>query len=186
MEIRLVLETQMLQPLVPTAKHPTPVKEPFESFGGTNISIQDAQSQFRGFLQNYKRKYRMIANGETPEAGEGNEKAYVLMLQQMKDLGLSNLNLDIKNLQAYPPTKKLFYQLQNYPQEIIPIMDQTIKDCMIDLMENEWGSDQEEIDEAQTIIYKVRPFNMEKTSNMRDLNPAGILYPSRHETRLIM
>ncbi|KAI5295188.1 hypothetical protein KEM52_002104 [Ascosphaera acerosa] len=105
---------------------------------GTNISIQDSMSAFKNFLFNYARKYRMWADGlsedETRALGDyAEEREYVTMLNDMRQLGVTNLNLDIKNLKAYPATVKLWHQIQAYPQEIIPIMDQTIKNVMLEL-----------------------------------------------------
>ncbi|KAJ9096344.1 hypothetical protein QFC21_005164 [Naganishia friedmannii] len=108
------------------------------------------------------------------------EKLYIRYLTIMRKTTQSNLNLDSMNLLAYPPSKKLYHQLIAYPQEVIPIMDQVLKDVMIELCEDAWGSLQdglerdmlqEEANEMQGRIYKVRPFGGEKTVNMRDLNP---------------
>ena len=109
---------------------------------GTNVSIQDTMSSFKNFLENYTSKYRMWADGATDEdtraAGEAaNRKEYLEMLRNMRVLGVTGLNLDVRNLKAYPSTLKLYHQLQSYPQEIIPLMDQTIKDTMIDEAEKE-------------------------------------------------
>jgi hypothetical protein len=110
------------------------------------------------------------------------EKLYIRYLTIMRKTTQSNLNLDSMNLLAYPPSKKLYHQLIAYPQEVIPIMDQVLKDVMIELCEDAWASLQdglerdmlmEEANEMQGRIYKVRPFGGEKTVNMRDLNPGG-------------
>jgi len=37
------------------------------------------------------------------------------------------------NLLAYPPSKKLYIQLTKYPQEVVPAMDQVLKDLMLEL-----------------------------------------------------
>lgn len=66
-----------------------------------------------------------------------NEKEYINMLNNMRRMGLVNLNLDAKNLKAYPATLKLWHQLHAYPQEIVPIMDQSIKDVMVELANKE-------------------------------------------------
>lgn len=105
---------------------------------GTNISIQDSMSAFKNFLYNYARKYRMWADGMTEEdtrelGSYAEEKEYITTLNNMRQLGVTTLNLDIRNLKAYPATLKLWHQIQAYPQEIIPIMDQTTKDVMLEL-----------------------------------------------------
>jgi DNA replication licensing factor MCM4 len=188
---------------------------------GTNISIQDSMSAFKNFLYNYAKKYRMWADGATEEetealGGVGDEKEYIDMLNNMRGLGVNGLNLDARNLKAYPSTLKLWHQLYAYPQEIIPLMDQTIKDVMVELAEKEQlqlqqsardqsrgrvGSsvppvpsselDSQEKEQAQPIqtettdlvaevetrTYKVLPFGLDKSVNMRDLNPAGQFNP---------
>lgn len=185
---------------------------------GTNISIQDAMSSFRSFLYNYTRKYRMWADGMTEEQTNAmgpvaDEKEYIMMLNDMRQLGVTGLNLDIRNLKAYPPTVKLWHQVQAYPQEIIPIMDQCIKDVMMELVvkemeairaqqtnqrrqprarelssapvmpSSELGNDADQgtqneipnlLAEVQTKTYKVLPFGMDKSVNMRDLDPGGM------------
>ncbi|KAJ0417443.1 MCM2/3/5 family-domain-containing protein [Aspergillus carlsbadensis] len=183
---------------------------------GTNISIQDSMSAFKNFLHNFTTKYRLWAEGatedETRRMGDAAEELeYIEMLNTMRQLGVTSLNLDGKNLKAYPPTLKLWHQLQAYPQEIIPLMDQSIRDVMVELAAKEMerlrshiqrnqsnhrdmsdapvvpSSDamsesgrmpQTEIPdlvaEAETKPYKVLPFGLDRTVNMRDLDPADM------------
>lgn len=112
---------------------------------GTNISIQDAMSSFKNFLYNYARKYRLWTDGATEDetramGSYADEKEYITMLNNMRQLGVTGLNLDLRNLKAYPTTLKLWHQVQAYPQEIIPIMDQSVKDVTIDLAQKEMQS----------------------------------------------
>ncbi|MCJ1474070.1 hypothetical protein MMC13_002728 [Lambiella insularis] len=185
---------------------------------GTNISLQDTISKFKDFLLGYQKKYRMWADGATEEetsdpSSDGNQKEYVEMLKTMLQLGVTGLNLDVRNLKAYPSTVKLWHQLQAYPHEIIPIMDQAIKDLMVDLAGQEMhrlGTEQQHqikqsrthlrqnssmppmpsseadgqtnarshedgvpdlVQEVETRIYKVKPFGLDNSINMRELNP---------------
>lgn len=140
---------------------------------GTNVSIADSMTSFRTFLTSFKRKYRTILEGLPINHGEGEDNPYAEKLEQMKTLGLSNLNLDVKDIQSFPPTKKLYNQLLNYPQEIIPIFDQTLKDTILNRLVDENAS-AEEIGEVERTIYKIRPFNLGTSLNMRDLNPGDI------------
>ena len=141
----------------------------------------------------------------------GNERVYVEMLNNMRQFGISSLNLDARNLKAYPSTIKLWHQLQAYPAEIIPIMDQSVKDLIVDQAEEDMmrlraeqqqrqqgrpqtrpgssmppapssdaniHSDQsgqipDLVMEAETRVYKVKPFGLDTSVNMRDLNPNG-------------
>lgn len=188
---------------------------------GTNISIQDSMSAFKNFLYNFARKYRMWADGatemETSMMPTADEREYISMLNTMRQLGVTSLNLDAKNLKAYPSTRKLWHQLQAYPQEIIPLMDQTVKDVMVELATKEMerlraqsfrhhahannpsstpvnpSSDamsdagripqQAEIPdlvaEVETKNFKVLPFGLDHSVNMRDLDPAGQLCPQK-------
>ena len=190
---------------------------------GTNISISDSMSGFKNFLYNYAKKYRMWADGATEEETEAmdgvvDEKEYINMMNHMRQLGVTGLNLDARNLKAYPATLKLWHQLHAYPQEIIPLMDQTIKDVMIELaakeMEvlrrqtsttappgtarhgsslppmpsSELGSDAapaptptpqvadvpDLVEDVEMRTYKVLPFGLDKSINMRELDPADM------------
>ncbi|OKL55618.1 DNA replication licensing factor mcm4 [Talaromyces atroroseus] len=182
---------------------------------GTNISIQDSMSAFKNFLYNYARKYRMWADGatenETRAMGEAaEEREYITMLNNMRKLGVTGLNLDAKNLKAYPSTLKLWHQLHAYPQEIIPLMDQTIKDVMVELaikemesLRNQAQRNQRQtrdssappvpssdamsetgraapiaipdlVEQVDVRTYKVLPFGLDKSVNMRELDPADM------------
>ncbi|CAD6586113.1 MAG: hypothetical protein TREMPRED_004335, partial [Tremellales sp. Tagirdzhanova-0007] len=116
------------------------------------------------------------------------EVLYERYLKQLRETGQTNLNLDAVNLLAYPPTKRLYHQLVNYPQEVIPIMDQVLRDVMIETAEeglevaqNRFAEGamrelnlrvvEEEVREVEGRIFKVRPYGGERTVNMRDLNP---------------
>ena len=186
---------------------------------GTNISIQDTMTTFKDFLLGYQKKYRMWADGATEEETSdpscgGSEREYVEMMKTMLALGLTGLNLDVRNLKSYPTTVKLWHQVQAYPHEIIPIMDQTIKDLMIELAEKETAKQRAErqqvpqsaprfrdpssvppmpssdvpssapdaanqgpdlVQEVETKTYKVKPFGLDGSINMRELNPNGKL-----------
>ena len=176
-------------------------------------------SSFKSFLLEFKKKYRMWADGipeeETSQPNSGAEdREYVEMLNTMRQLGVTGLNLDVRNLKAYPTTNKLWHQLQAYPQEIIPLMDQTIKDVIIEQAEEEmnrlrverqqsrangWPDSSMPVNpsseanghvdqaagipdlvlEVETRNYKVKPFGLEKSVNMRELNPNGEQYKQK-------
>ncbi|RMY56763.1 hypothetical protein D0865_03474 [Hortaea werneckii] len=196
---------------------------------GTNVSIADSFSCMKDFLWNFQRKYRMIVEGEMAE-GETLDvddpamaKENVQMLETMLDLGTRAFYLDCRNLKAYPPTRKLWHQVQSFPAEIIPVMDAAVKDALIEMAEkrmsegrsqqpqqqqrqsagrsrdsssmppmpssdidNQDGANQttgnaapqpageEEEDlvaEVEQRIFRVRPFGLDHTINLRELNP---------------
>lgn len=163
--------------------------DPVKFIWGTNVHLIDSMKTFEEFLRNYKAKYRMeydrqigVTDWVAQTNFEDREKlVYVGYLRKMRMTGQTNLNLDALNLLAYPPTEKFYHQLINYPQEIVPIMDQVLKDVMLRLAEEdaEDGMDgmegdegMEEIKEIGEKMYKVRPFGIPAV-NMRDLNPSG-------------
>lgn len=115
----------------------------------------------------------------------------------MRDTGQTNLNLDVVDLQAFrwqhitvggPQTRedREFSQLYNnfmlYPQELVPILDQQLKDSAL-----EWACEEENLGfdgmerveneqrarEMHQSVFKVRPYAGETRANMRDLNPQG-------------
>ena len=173
---------------------------------GTTVALQESMNLFTDFLRNFKPKYRAAYNKVAKIASEdeddafappapapnalydnltntkANETLYLTYIRTMRMTQQTNLNLDAINLLSYPPTKKLYHQLIAYPQEVIPIMDQVLKDLMIELA-NEDAENMEEglekdllVEDAREMaarVYKVRPFGGERTVNMRDLNPGG-------------
>lgn len=167
---------------------PSEGADTYRAIWGTNVSLLESMALFTDFLRGFKIKYRVNYDREhgntthvlsSPEEGE--ELLYLTFLRRMRKTGQTNLNLDATNLLAYPPSRKLHSQLLKYPQEVIPAMDQVLKDLMLALAEedHEAGIEgmagqqgEEEIDEIVGRVYKVRPFG-EKAGNMRDLNPGG-------------
>ncbi|KAK0469030.1 cell division control protein 54 [Desarmillaria tabescens] len=153
---------------------------------GTTVNLAETMKLFRDFLKGFKTKYRVAHDREhgrptralaTPEEGE--VLLYETYLRRLRQTGETNLNLDMQNLLAYPPSKKLHGQLVKYPQEVIPAMDQVLKDLMLETadmdqqagMEGMEGADgDDEIADIMGKVYKVRPFGL-KAVNMRDLNP---------------
>lgn len=194
---------------------------------GTNISIADCRHACHDFLMNFQKKYRMAMDGEINERAHlltehpGHTKEYLEMMKTMLDLGVTALNLDIRNLKAYPPTRKLWHQLIGFPSDIIPIIDLCIKDCMLELAYEKGqheerrirhlqrnagtiahgrsantisseinGNDSVQRDGAITReaepkselekevlekIYRVRPFGLDSSINLRELNPSGMI-----------
>lgn len=177
---------------------------------GTTISLQESMNDFRNFLRNFKIKYRTAFNATAAQiavdaggtgpattplydgvtASQGEEVLYERYLRILRETGQTNLNLDSANLLAFPPTKKLYHQLMNFPQEVIPIMDQVLRDTMIESAEEELERAQrklsegtlselefrvleEETREIEGRVYKVRPYGGERSVNMRELNPGG-------------
>ncbi|KAK4034795.1 MCM2/3/5 family-domain-containing protein [Parachaetomium inaequale] len=111
---------------------------------GTTVSLEDSFAAFRDFLKNFTKKYRMWADGateaDTNGEPEADSKPYWEAMENMLLLGTNKLYLDLRDLKAYPRTVKLWHQCQAYPTEIIPVMDQCVHDCMIELAQAEMAS----------------------------------------------
>ncbi|KAH8101679.1 MCM-domain-containing protein [Cristinia sonorae] len=153
---------------------------------GTTVSIGETMRSFKEFLRGFKIKYRIAYDRErnvrtrtlaSPEEGE--VPLYETLMRRMRQTGENNLNLDMLNLLAYPPSKKLFTHLQKYPQEVVPAMDQSLKDVMLELADEDQrdgvegmagAQGDEEIGDIMSKVYKIRPFGIDAV-NLRDLNP---------------
>lgn len=180
-------------PLLSAPLAPSDEPDEIRAIWGTTVNLAETMKLFRDFLRGFKPKYRVAHDREqglrtrvfaSPEEGE--VTLYETYLRRMRQTGHTNLNLDMGNLISYPPTKKLFGQLQKYPQEVVPAMDQVLKDLMLEIadmdqqagMEGMRGDEgDEEIAEIMGRVYKVRPFGL-KPVNMRDLNPTGTFFNS--------
>lgn len=157
---------------------------------GTSVSISDTMNMFQSFLRGFRLKYRWAYqkqhNLETARRPPSKYYAEFLLyeayLRRMRQTDQTSLNLRAADLAAYPPSHKLAHLLVKYPNEVIPIMDQVLKDEMIELayedakenrlgMEGEVGQQEIEILEARN--FKVRAFGLE-VINMRNLNPQDI------------
>lgn len=195
---------------------------------GTNVNLDDTINAAKDFFRNFQKKYRMIADGEIestqnlPEDHPGHEKEYMELFETMLDLGTVPVNLDMRNLKAYPPTVKAWHQLQNFPAEIVPAFDVAVKDVMYEIAEKRMrqmaeaarmGGQQNNhtrdgsslppapsseagdqpnghqdgqpqvgllndvpnlTEEVNNRAYKIRPFGLDKTINLRDLNPGDM------------
>lgn len=170
-----------------------PTDEPAEirAIWGTTVNLSETMKTFREFTLGFKPKYRVTYDRDrglrtramaNPEEGE--VLLYETYLRRMRQTGETNLNLDILNLAAYPPSRKLHTQLTKYPQEVIPAMDQVVKDLMLEIAEQDQqaglegmtGQDgEEEIAEIMSKVYKIRPFGLQSV-NMRELNPTGVFH----------
>jgi DNA replication licensing factor MCM4 len=92
---------------------------------GTTVNIHEAMTSFRNFLNNFTLAHRKRKFNEAITE-EDKRPFYPLLLTHVYDKNATSVNLDCRNLKAYPETHKLYDQLVKYPQEIIPLMDHTI------------------------------------------------------------
>jgi hypothetical protein len=175
-------------PLYSAPAVPSDEPDEIRAIWGTTVNLAETMKLFREFLRGFKPKYRAAHDREvgrrshafaSPEEGE--ILLYENYLRRMRQTGETNLNLDMVNLVSYPPCRKLHTQLVKYPQEVIPAMDQVLKDLMLEIadMDQQAGVDDmvgdlgdAEVAEIMGRVYKVRPYGLAAV-NMRELNPSG-------------
>ncbi|KAF8624729.1 hypothetical protein AX17_007060 [Amanita inopinata Kibby_2008] len=178
---------QSSAPMLSAPVAPSDEPDEIRAIWGTTVNLAETMKLFREFLKGFKLKYRVAHDRDlgrrtrilrTPEEGE--VLLYENYLRRMRQTGETNLNLDMANLLSYPLCRKLHGQLVRYPQEVIPAMDQVLKDLMLEIadMDQQVGVDgmvgeagDEEIAEIMGRVYKVRPFGLPPV-NMRELNPS--------------
>ncbi|GAA6009455.1 hypothetical protein JCM10207_003788 [Rhodosporidiobolus poonsookiae] len=130
------------------------------------------------------------------------KKLYQHYLARMRDTGQTNLNLDVVDLLAFrwretvgradqggPRTREdreyaqLYRNFLLYPQELVPILDQQLKDSALEwaCAEENLGPDgparaenEQRAREMHAAVFKVRPYANETRVNMRELNPQDI------------
>ena len=125
---------------------------------GTNINIDEVFNQFRLFLLNF------ILDSDTNK--NHTENYYHRMLKEIGETKVFILNIDGNHLQSFNPS--LYWQLINFPTEMIPLMDEASKGVYREIMSNIKNED----NAIQHI--QVRISNLIKQSRIRDLSPNDI------------
>lgn len=134
---------------------------------------------FREFLQGFRIKYRwaaMKAQGlDVPRRSkaEGELLLYESYMKTMLETDQHSLNVRITDLASFGPSKKFAYWLAKYPTEVIPVMDQVLKDVMVDLVASKaprGEAGESMIEAVERTIYEARAFGLDAI-NMRNLNP---------------
>ena len=101
-------------------------------------------------------------------------KPYWEDLNNMLLLGQKVLYVDIRDFKLYPPTVKMWHQIQNYPQEIIPLMDQSVHDIMIELAQAEMARQRSQSNGAPTSRLSAAPSSdMQFPSSERNEEPTA-------------
>ena len=77
-----------------------------------------------------------------------------------------DMNLDLTNLKSYEPSRKLYYQMIRYPQETIPMLDHCLTEYFLEKFP--------EVHFNENDMMHVRPFNLDRHVNLRELNPSDM------------
>ncbi|KAH8284658.1 hypothetical protein KR018_010716 [Drosophila ironensis] len=124
---------------------------------GTNVVVSQCKSKFKSFILRF-----IDPSAEQDEISENidvNQPLYMQKLEEIHTLEEPYLNLNCAHLKTFD--QDLYRQLICYPQEVIPGFDMAINEMFFErypaaLLEHQ---------------IQVRPFNADKTRNMRSLNP---------------
>lgn len=143
---------------------------------GTNIIIKDAIDEFYLFLKeftmaHFKRRHEESGNDEfrvLPNIYAVDvEPHYPQVFREIRNSELYSLEIDCGHLRSFPATMNFYYQLINYPQEMIAIMDDVVNKYYVELFPDQ-------IESINNEPIQVRCFNAEPCINMRDLNPSDM------------
>lgn len=128
---------------------------------GTTVNVVESMAMFKNFLLYFKPE----DESEDMELQVVQfDSYYCRKLKIMKEVQDYNLNLDAQHLKSYEPSKKLYYQLLKYPQEIIPLMDHTLNETLFSLFDSV----------PLNTVCSVRPYNIsERCIPLRELEPSG-------------
>lgn len=127
---------------------------------GTNVVVSECKTKFKRFMMRY-----IDPDAQQDEVSEGmnlNEPLYMQKLEEIHTLEEPFLNINSGHLKTFDDS--LYRQLICYPQEVIPTFDMAVNEMFFErypaaVLEHQ---------------IQVRPYNAEKTRNMRALNPEGI------------
>ncbi|KAG0372440.1 hypothetical protein BGX24_000247 [Mortierella sp. AD032] len=133
---------------------------------GTSVEINDVIARFKDFLHEFTQKSRMTQENPRGLYSES-EKApfYPQLVDQMRRTGARQLNLDCQNLLYHQSAKKVHGLLIDYPAEVLPLLDFSL---------NEFFADTYPEDDLRGDSLMIRPFNLGKCINTRDLGPSDI------------
>lgn len=134
---------------------------------GTRICVTDVQRVFRNFLLEYKTN--LVEDDENVLLLESNLQQEVDLehpyyMERLYEIDKSEqpyLNLNLQHVKVY--SEALFRKIICYPADIIPYLDMTVNEVFASRYQKVLRSPIE-----------VRPFNSEKTRNMRSLNPQDV------------
>lgn len=126
---------------------------------GTDVVVSETKDRFRKFILEF------MDDSDEEQGQSDYDLSRPLYLQKMEEISVTEhpyINIDCKHLKSYH--SDLYRQLICYPQEVIPTFDMAVNELF---NEKHPGT----ILEHQI---QVRTFNVDKTSNMRSLNPEDI------------
>ena len=128
---------------------------------GTDVSVTACKTKFKKFLQSFV-DTEAESDERTASGFDPSSPIYMQKLEQIADLEIPYLDVNSTHVKMFDDD--LYRQLICYPQEVIPTLDMAVNEMFFERF-------------PDTILahqIQVRPFNAEKTRNMRALNPEDI------------
>ncbi|XP_043279134.1 DNA replication licensing factor MCM4 isoform X2 [Venturia canescens] len=160
-----VRQVNVGEPIMEEANEAQPTSEsenagPQLVIWGTNVVVNRSKEQFKRFINRFIDPE--AENDELPDNMNLAEPLYLQKLDEIHTLEEPYLNVNCAHLEAFD--EQLCRQLIAYPQEVIPTMDMAINEMFFEKYP------------AAVLDHQiqVRPFNVTKTRNMRQLNPEDI------------
>ena len=123
---------------------------------GTTINVQACATAFKLFLEEFTLQ------------NEDFEPYYMRQLEVLHRVNKTVLNLNCAHLFDFAPTRVLYQQLVEFPQEVVPVLDLVINEKA----NRDFGRDVDDPESFKPI--QVRTFNLRMSRRMRDLDPSHI------------
>ena len=122
---------------------------------GTNLNDGDIQREFREFVLTFK-----------PEEEEevSQDSYYLQKVHQIRETEIYAMTLDCENLYQY--SHMLYWQLINYPSDVIPLFDVVVNTIFRELYP--------EVEMREETIIQVKTVNLRESNRLRDLGPKEI------------
>lgn len=116
---------------------------------GTDVVVDKCRTRFQNFIETF-----CVNETEVPH--------YMIKLNNVLEMEIPYVDINCRHLFQFDP--ELYQQLICYPQEVIPVFDTVVNEVFFTKYP---AADLTHVTKA----IQVRPFNVQKTKNMRFLNP---------------
>lgn len=131
---------------------------------GTDVSVGQCKKKFKDFLRSSNVRDHLEIDETQSKVAESAQKLpfYLMKLEEIYTLESPFLNVNCHHIHEFD--ENLYRQMVAYPQEVIPVFDMATNEIFLELYP-----------EAQLPHQiNVRPYNVMRTVNLRNLNPEDI------------
>ena len=151
--------------VIPPTSELVPPSEASESaptmvIWGTDVSVNQVKTKFSKFINSFVDQD--LADDERFDGVDPSQPFYLQRLDEINTILEPFLNVNMGHIQKFD--EELYRQLVCYPQEVIPVLDMAVNEIYFTKFPESELPHQ----------VQVRPFNADKTANMRELNPQDI------------